>query len=126
VMKEKWFWFFFWPLATGSLVGFGALGPGAHPWTGWWDAFAGGTAVLGAVGMGAVLGLGIRQKVMDGLTLWATSSDALYEQERVAHEKTADVLFELAYGVTSPAAAQAYLAELDEEEDEEESPEECH
>ena len=125
-MKDKAFWFFFWPLATGSLVGFGMLGPGAHPWIGWENALAGGAAELMAVGMGAVLGLGIRQKVTDGLTLWATSADSLYEAERLAHEKTADVLFELAYGVTSPAAAQAYLAELDEEEDEEESPEECH
>lgn len=124
-MTEKWLWFFFWPLATGSLVGFGMLGPGAHPWIGWDNALAGGAAEVMAVGMGVVLGLGIRQKVTDSLTKWAVGSDSLYEQECRAHEKTADVLFELAYGVTSFDAARAYLAELD-EDDEEESTEECH
>ena len=128
-MKDKWFWFVVWPLVTGALVGFGMLGPGAHPWIGWDNAIAGGSVVLMAVACGTLLGLRIRASVTDSLTQWATSAQALYDQEAESHERTADVLFELAYGVTSAAAAQQYLIDLDsddDEEDEDEPTEETH
>lgn len=116
--SDKWMWFFWWPISVGGLVGFGALGPGSHPWQGWGSALAGGVCVLVGIGMGMLLGLQFRCSVTDSLTKWAVDAQMLYDQEAESHEKTADVLFDLAYGVTSVAAAQAYLAELDRDEDE--------
>lgn len=125
-MKDKAFWFLAWPLVMSALVGYGMLGPGAHPWTGWSDAFAGGGNVLMGVAMGALLGLRIRQAVSDSLMKWATGSDSLYEQEYREHEKTAEVLFDLAYGAISDAAARTYLAQLDAREEEDPDEEETH
>lgn len=124
--EDRWMWFLWWPLVLGGLVGFGVLGI-AHPHADWGDMAAGGCCVLLSVGLGILLGLRIRQALTDQLTKWATGAQELYDQEALHHERTADVLFDLAYGMTSASAAQEYLAELDnEEEDDTESTEEPH
>jgi hypothetical protein len=126
--EEKLMWFLWWPLSTGSLVGFGMLGPGGHPWTGWGDALTGGVVVLCAIAMGLLLGMQIQRSVTGKMTKWAVSAQTLYDQEVESHDRTADALFDLAYGLTSPAVAQSYLEELDRFDDEEddESPTEPH
>lgn len=125
-VTEKLAWYAGWPLTAGALVGFGVDGLGNHPWTGWGDAIAGGVVVLLALAMGTMLGLQIRSQVTGKLTEWAVSSQRLFDQEAESHEKTADVLFRLAYGVDSAASAQAYLAELDSDDEEDESTTENH
>lgn len=126
-MKDKWFWFLCWPLVTGALVGYGMLGPGSHPWTGWANAVAGGGNVLMAVACGTLLGLRIRQSVTDSVSQWAIGTEALYDQEERAHEVTADVLFDLTYGIIEAGAAKQYLDDLDSDEElEDEAPEEPH
>ena len=121
--KDKWFWLGAWPLSAAGLVGYGMLGPGSHPWTGWSNAIAGGACVLMALGMGTLLGLRIRQSVSDNLAKWAVDAQAMCDQEALDHEKTEAVLFELAHGLISSRAAQRYLTDLDkhqETDDEEE------
>lgn len=119
--SDKWMWCCWWPLAAGALVGFGALGPGSAPVRGLDDMIACGACVAMAIGMGVALGLRVRGTVSDSLTQWAVGAEALYEQEAQSHERTADVLFDLAYGLTDSERAQSYLAELDIEDAEEES-----
>ncbi len=111
--SDKWMWCVWWPISAGALVGFGALGPGNHPWTGWGDALSGATAVLLALVWGVGLGLQIRVSLTDKLTKWAVDAQALCDQEIARHDETANVLFDLAHGMTSKEAAQAYLIELD-------------